>query len=88
MSLAKWRYEALEKVWLAEVENRLPFQSNARAFSKLAAEGLLQEMESSGRDGFGSWIFRGWQLTHAGRFLYCSTCEDEADEPQRGRDAP
>lgn len=75
MSLAKWRFDALEKLWIAEVEGRLPFQSNARAFHKLAAEGLAERLEYARRERFGTLTFAGWQLTHAGRLAYCASCQ-------------
>lgn len=76
--LTKGRKSALEKVWAAEVEGRLPFPSNARIYLKLRDEGLVEPMETVHRDRFGSMTFRGWQLTHAGRFLYCASCEEDA----------
>ena len=69
----------LERVWAAEIEGRLPFQARASKMLKLLAEEkLIQPMRTEfGRDRFGAIVVEGWQLTHAGRFLYCSTCTDD-----------
>ena len=66
---------ALEKVFAAEIENRLPFQSKARIFQRLVDDGLVEPMERTfGGDRFGAIVVKGYQLTHAGRLLYCSSC--------------
>lgn len=67
--------KALERVFAAEIEGRLPFQSKARVYQHLADEGLVEPMERrfSG-DRFGAITVRGWQLTHAGRLFYCMSC--------------
>lgn len=74
---------ALEKVFAAEIEGRLPYQSKALLFLDLCDDGLVQPMERSFRDRWGAVTVKGWQLTHAGRFLYCSSC----DGPD-GQEAP
>ena len=74
MSNAK-TIKALEKVWAAEIENRLPFQSKAAIYKKLCDDGLVEPMERHfGGDRFGAIIVKGYQLTHAGRLIYCSSC--------------
>lgn len=66
---------ALERVFAAEIEGRLPFQSKAKIFDKLHAEGFIMPMERNlGRDGFGAITIAGWQLTHLGRLIYCTSC--------------
>lgn len=72
--------QMLEKVWMAEVENRLPFQTRAAMIKRLAAQGLVQPMETMVGKGHPQVRVTGWQLTHAGRVLYCSTCD--APQPQ------
>ena len=67
----------LERVWEAEINNRLPFQSKAKACLDLCEEGLLLPMERTFGTGGSAVTAHGFQLTHAGRFLYCSNCEDE-----------
>jgi hypothetical protein len=70
----KRHLDALEKVFHAEIEARLPFQSKARVFQELADLGLLESMERKFGTGWTGITVTGWQLTHAGRFLYCSSC--------------
>lgn len=71
----KAELNALEKVFAAEIEGRLPFQSKARVFRQLEEDGLLEPMvRIVGNDRFRVTV-TGYQLTHAGRFLYCSSCE-------------
>lgn len=67
------KLKALEKVFAAEVEDRLPFQSTAAIFKKLCDEGLVAPFERK----FGGRVqvtVAGWQLTNAGRLMYCSSC--------------
>ena len=67
---------ALEKVFAAEISDRLPFQSKAKIFRELEDEGLIQPMERKfGRPPFVA-VCSGYELTHAGRILYCASCDD------------
>lgn len=68
------KIKALEKVFAAEIEGRLPFRSKAAIFKRLHDEGLVEPMERHFGGRF-PVIVAGWQLTHAGRFMYCSSCE-------------
>lgn len=72
--MTKAKLKALEKVFAAEVEGRLPFQSKAKIMQKLCEEGLVAPMERTFPGVFFSVRVKGWELTHAGRFLYCSNC--------------
>jgi hypothetical protein len=71
---------ALEKIWLAEVENRLPFQSKAEIYRRLEREGLVrfdgETIYGKGRSPIDRIPIRveGWYLTHPGRLLYCASC--------------
>ncbi len=66
---------ALEKVFAAEIEGRLPFQSKAKIYQKLEDDGLVALMKREfARDRFGAIIVTGYELTHAGRLLYCLSC--------------
>ena len=65
--------QALERVWAAEIEGRLPYQSKARVYEKLRDEGLVETMQRHFGGRFAVTV-TGWQLTHAGRLLYCSNC--------------
>ena len=69
---------ALEKVFAAEIAGRLPFQSKAKLFGRLCDEGLLEPMERVLGGRFPVSI-SGYQLTHAGRITYCTSCDGEDD---------
>jgi hypothetical protein len=64
---------ALERVFAAEVEGRLPFQSKAPIYLDLCDEGMVEPMERT-FGGRSPVIVKGWQLTHAGRITYCGSC--------------
>lgn len=75
--MTKAELNALEKVFAAEIENRLPFQSKAKLFSRLCDEGYLSIMHRT----FGSparlpVTVKGYELTHMGRLAYCVSCEE------------
>lgn len=70
---------ALEKVWAAEIEGRLPYQSRALVYVRLEQEGLVGECTRTFPGRFAVTL-NGWQLTHAGRILYCSHCSDGGAE--------
>lgn len=67
--------KALELVFAAEIEARLPFQSKAKVFAEMEADGLVAPMKRV----FGAGerfpvTVTGWRLTDAGRILYCCSC--------------
>lgn len=66
----------LEKVFAAEIEGRLPFQTRSKVAEELANEGFLQV----GTRNFGRVEVSGYYLTHAGRIAYCTSCQGD-DEP-------
>lgn len=66
---------ALEKVFAAEIDGLLPFQAQAKVYSDLCSMGLLQPMLGT----FRSVTISGYQLTHAGRYAYCSSPPDGND---------
>lgn len=68
---------ALERVFAAEIEGRHVYQTKAKVFQALCDKGLLQPAERVYGTGWSAVTVRGYSLTHAGRFLYCSTCDDE-----------
>jgi hypothetical protein len=72
--------QALENVFAAEIENRLPFQSKAAIYKRLREQGLVQDMQLVIGSGWSAVTVRGYQLTHAGRITYCSSCEEPADD--------
>lgn len=70
--------EALEKVWFAEVFNELPYRhSKAKIFTELLSDGLIQPMTIM----VSGVTTKGFQLTHAGRFLYCSQAPGGGTDP-------
>ncbi len=72
--MTKAELNALEKVFAAEIEDRLPFQSKAKIFHRLCEDGYLQPMER--KFGSGRFVINvtGYQLTHLGRFTFCESC--------------
>lgn len=64
--------ELLEKVFSAEIEGRLPFQTNAKLAQDLCREGMLEQDEVliNGVNVSGYW------LTELGRMTYCQSCSD------------
>jgi hypothetical protein len=74
--MTKATIKALERVFAAEIEGRLPYQSRAKIYQQLADDGLIEPMERKfgGDRIFGAVTVTGWQLTHAGRLLYCTSC--------------
>ena len=59
----KW----MEKVFAAEIENRLPFQTKAAIMERMEAGGLVEPMKVR----MSGCTVEGWQLTHRGRIQYC-----------------
>jgi hypothetical protein len=81
--VTKAELSALERVFAAEIDNRLPFQSKAKIFSRLCDGGYLKPMERIfGHERFGVLV-KGYQLTHLGRLTYCSSCEAAPDMTNR-----
>ena len=76
----KVELNALEKVFAAEIEDRLPFQSKAKIFRRLCDEGMLEPMTRQFKgDRFGAITVSGYQLSHAGRLEYCLSCDEPHD---------
>lgn len=79
----------LENVWVAEVNNLLPYQLSRRAKTqkeiaeKLVTEGFLEHDKTI----MSGVRVEGYALTHAGRFYYCSTCEDSDESEEAARAA-
>jgi len=61
---------ALEKVFIAEATNCLPFQSKAEIFDQLTQKGLVKPVEElvSGK------LVAGFTLTNQGHAQYCAAC--------------
>lgn len=83
MSLTKKTLNALERVFVREIEGRLPFQSKAKIYRELCDQGLLTPMNRV----LGGFPFpvtvSGYELTHAGRITYCMSCDDETNPIER-----
>lgn len=73
--VTKAQLNALEKVFAAEIDGRLPFQSEAKVFRSLCDDGYLEPMERKFGGRF-AFSVSGYQLTHLGRLSYCSACAD------------
>ena len=76
--MTKAELKALERVFEAEIHNRLPFQSKAAIFNRLEAEGYLQPMTRTYGLGLSNMTVKGYGLTHAGRLTYCASCDQDA----------
>lgn len=74
--MTKAEMNALEKVFAAETNDRLPFQSKAKIYQSLCSGGYLETMNRKfDHDRFGV-VVAGYQLTHLGRITYCASCAD------------
>ena len=67
----------LGRVFDAEVNNRLPAVINSKEMPRLEAEGLVSPMKKTYLGRFPVTVI-GWELTHAGRFVFCASCDGEA----------
>lgn len=70
MAIAKAELSALEKVFKAEIEGRLPYQSRAKIYKTLEDYGWV----TFDKEKCGMVTVEGWYLTQAGRALYCAHC--------------
>ena len=70
--MAKSVFNMLEKVFAAEIENRLPYQTKSKLAVEMEAFGYLV----SGSERKGIVTVSGYYLTHAGRLAYCEECRD------------
>ena len=78
--IAKAEFAALEKVFAAEIENRLPFQSKAKVYTTMEGYGWVQRMARKfGKPPFLATVV-GWALTDEGRYLYCSCCPEPTEQ--------
>lgn len=89
VTMNKAELAMLENVWVAEVNNLLPYQPSTQAkkqkeiAEKLVSEGFLEHDKTI----MSGVRVEGYALTHAGRFYYCSSCEG-SDEPEEAARAP
>lgn len=80
MSITKRHMRELERLFDSEVCAALHggshlIRSRARIYTELEQEGLVAyATETIGHDRFGRISVSGYELTHAGRLLYCASC--------------
>jgi hypothetical protein len=77
--MTKSDLDLLGRIFAAEVEHRLPYQSRAAAYKRLEAGGFVQRGEETLR-GWPPVTVSGWYLTHKGRMAYRESCKDMTDE--------
>jgi hypothetical protein len=70
---------ALEKIFAAEIYDRLPLQSKAKIYRELADAGYVVEDERIFGHGPFAVHCRGWFLTQLGRLTYCVSCSEVAE---------
>lgn len=82
--MSKAEIDALGRVYENEVERSIgprkhdfPFQSRAAIYKRLVAGGLLESRTVMHGAPPLSVRIEGYELTHAGRMLYCLSCEDD-----------
>ena len=72
--MTKAKLDLLGKVFAAEICGSLPFQTRSKLAPALVEEGLLAIDERRMGTGPFAVSVRGYELTHAGRLAYCSSC--------------
>lgn len=73
--MKKATIKALELIFAAEIESRLPFQSRRKIYPQLEGEGLVEKASITLPGRFPVTV-EGYVLTHAGRIAYCQSCAD------------
>lgn len=73
--MAKSSFNMLGKVFSAEIEGRLPYQTKSKLAGEMEDFGYLQY----GSELMGMVTVSGYYLTHAGRAAYCEACRDLED---------
>jgi len=72
----------LERLFAAEIEDRLPFQSKAAIMKRLEDKGLVMRMKREfPADRFGPIKVEGWCLTLLGNMSYCMSCVSPEPQP-------
>jgi len=79
--MTKADLKLLERIFDAEINNRLPFQSKSKRFEQLERDGMVATMSRiiGAGERFPVTV-KGWQLTHAGRITYCESCGDPSQK--------
>jgi hypothetical protein len=77
----KSHLRALEKVFAKDIENalahrNLPFQSTAKVYRELEAEGMVRSVTVKVGTGWSAVEVTGWELTQLGHLSYCMECDE------------
>lgn len=73
-------FRILQRIFTAEIENRLPAQLQSKYLPGLQKRGFVQPMTRNfGRDALGVIEVSGWALTELGRMTYCQACTEVED---------
>ncbi len=73
IKLTKKDFKLLEKLFTADMFDRLPFQSPNKHLFNLEERGLVQQMQITLPGRF-PVVVKGWALTIRGHYAYCSNC--------------
>jgi len=73
-------YKAMERLFGAEVDGRLPLQSRAKVYTELQSMDLAAPYERVFGYGQFAVTVKGWRLTALGHLTYCMSCRDIQDE--------
>ena len=70
----------LEKAFAAEIAGALTksprlMQTRSKLAEELVTEGLLEKVSERFGGGIFGVTLEGYKLTHAGRLLYCASCD-------------
>lgn len=80
-------FKLLERIFCAEIEDRLPAQLKSKHLPRLEAEGLIQPCERTFGGRF-PVTCKGWALTLRGNMAYCHECAKRyPDKEERMREA-
>jgi hypothetical protein len=82
--MTKNELRALEKIFSHEIDqalnhHNLPFQSKAKVYETLEADGMIKYVTVTVGSGWSAVNVSGWQLTLLGHVTYCLTCSDCED---------
>ena len=78
--MKKTHLALLEKVFTAEIEGLLPFQTRStKIIKELLEDGMVEPMVEY-QPGLGRLRIEGWQLTHRGRIAYCDWAASQPEE--------
>lgn len=79
-TITRPEYNMLSRMFAAEIESalansKLPqmFRSKSKLTEKLHEKGMIEPVEFA-MGGQLPMTFKGWVLTHSGRFTYCANC--------------